>query len=103
VLFRSPRNASESSAARPRGRSVEQGPAAGQRKLSFKERQELDALPAKIEKYDAEIAALHREMAKPQFYQQQGTQIAAEQARLKQLEQQLAAAYDRWEELEQHA
>ena len=35
----------------------------------------------------------HREMAEPQFYQQPGPQIAAEQARLKQLEGQLAAAY----------
>ena len=60
-------------------------------------------MPAKIEKYDAEIAALHREMAEPQFYQQPGTRIAAEQARLKQLEEQLAAAYHRWEELEQLA
>ena len=32
-----------------------------------------------------------------------GPQIAAEQARLKQLEEQLAAAYHRWEELEQLA
>ena len=53
------------------------------RRLSFKERQELDALPATIEKYDAEIAALHREMADPQFYQQPGAKIAEEQARLK--------------------
>jgi hypothetical protein len=42
-------------------------------------------------------------MAEPQFYQQPGMQIAAEQARLKQLEEQLAAAYHRWEELEPHA
>ena len=76
---------------------------AGKRRLTFKERQELDALPATIEKCEAEIAALHREMAEPQFYQQPGTQIAAEQARLKQLEEQLAAAYQRWEELEQFA
>ena len=76
---------------------------AKKRKLSFKERQELDSLRPAIEKYDAEIAALHREMAEPQFYQQPGAQIAAEQARLKQLEDQLAAAYQRWEELEQLA
>ena len=75
-------------------------PARSQRKLSFNERRELDGLPAVIENYDAEIAALHSQMAEPQFYQQPGAQIAAEQARLKQLEEQLAAAYQRWEELE---
>jgi ATP-binding cassette subfamily F protein uup len=78
-------------------------PSGGKRKLTFKERKELEALPAEIEKCDADIAALHREMAEPQFYQQPGGQIAAEQARLQQLEAQLAAAYHRWEELEQFA
>jgi ATP-binding cassette subfamily F protein uup len=57
-------------------------------------------LPARIEEYESEIAALHREMAEPQFYLQPGATIAAEQARLKQLEEQLEAAYQRWEELE---
>jgi ATP-binding cassette subfamily F protein uup len=94
-----PRNVSESSAGRAPARRVEE-PAAGKRRLTYKERQELDALPSSIERFDAEIAALHREMAQPQFYQQPGLQIAAEQARLKQLEQQLTAAYRRWEELE---
>ena len=75
-------------------------PVATQRKLSFNERRELDTLPETIEACEAEIAALHGEMADPQFYQQPGARIAAEQARLKQLEEQLAAAYHRWEELE---
>jgi ATP-binding cassette subfamily F protein uup len=93
----------QASVSRTPARSVSEGPSVGKRKLSFKERRELDSLPAKIEKYDAEIAELHREMAEPRFYQQSGAQIAAEQARLKQLEEQLAAAYHRWEELEPHA
>jgi ATP-binding cassette subfamily F protein uup len=66
------------------------------RRLSFKERQEFEGLPDAIEKYDAEIAALHREMADPQFYQQPGAKIAAKQARLKALDESLAAAYERW-------
>lgn len=96
-----PRKISDPSIPRVPPRSVKEGPAPGPRRLNFKQRQELDALPRTIEEYDAAIAALHREMAEPQFYQQPGTQIAAEQARLKQLEEQLAAAYRRWEELEQ--
>jgi ATP-binding cassette subfamily F protein uup len=98
-----PRKVGEPPISRVPPRNVNEGPAAGQRRLSFKERQELESLPGNIEKYDAEIAALHREMAEPQFYQQPGTQIAAEQSRLKLLEEQLAAAYQRWEALERLA
>jgi ATP-binding cassette subfamily F protein uup len=97
----SAKDSEESPARKPARTSAE--PASGKRRLTFKERQELDALPANIEQLDAKIAALHREMAEPQFYQQPGPQIAAEQSRLKQLEEQLAAAYQRWEALEQHA
>jgi ATP-binding cassette subfamily F protein uup len=71
------------------------------RKLSFKEQRELDSLPATIEKCESAIAELHQAMAAPTFYQQPGPQIAAEQARLKELEDQLATAYERWESLEQ--
>ena len=80
--------------------SITNKPAEGRRKLSFKEQRELEALPAAIENFETEIAVLHRQMAEPQFYQQPGERIAAEQGRLKQLEEQLAAAYQRWEELE---
>src|SRR6185503_4056650 len=74
--------------------------APGFRKLSFKERQELDSLPAAIEQFEADIQTLHRDMAEPEFYQQPGPRIAQEQARLKQLEEKLAAAFERWIELE---
>ncbi len=94
-------DASEIAPNRTPTRRASEASAAGKRKLSFKERQELDALPAAIEEYDAQIAALHQQMAEPAFYQQPGPQIAAEQARLKQLESDLAAAYQRWEALEQ--
>ena len=73
---------------------------ARKRRLTYKEQQELLALPATIEELETAIAALHQEMAEPQFYQRPGEQIAQEQARLKQLEEQLATAYRRWEELE---
>ena len=39
-------------------------------------------------------------MFQPQFYQQSGELIAKETARLKELEEQLAAAFERWMELE---
>jgi ATP-binding cassette subfamily F protein uup len=70
------------------------------RRLKYKEQQELAGLPAAIEKLEAEIAALHDSMARPEFYQQSGEQIAQETARVKDLDARLAAAWQRWEELE---
>jgi len=69
------------------------------RKLSFRERQELDELPRKIEALEAELAALHERMADPAFYREQGEAVAATSARLQQLEGELEGAYARWEEL----
>ena len=97
-----PARREQTPAARAPARSVREA-AASKRKLSFKEQQELSRLPATIENCEAEIAELHRVMSQPSFYQQPGAQIAAEQARLKELEGQLADCYQRWEELEQHA
>lgn len=73
------------------------------RRPSFKERQERESLPTLIEKIETELAALHAEMGQPEYYRQSGERIAEEAARLKQLESQLAGAYQRWEELDQVA
>ncbi|HEY2412328.1 MAG TPA: ATP-binding cassette domain-containing protein [Pirellulaceae bacterium] len=97
------RQTGEGSTARTRSSKAAEPPTGAKRKLTFKERKELESLPELIAKCESQIAALHGEMAEPQFYQQAGSQIAEEQARLTQLEEQLAAAYHRWEELEQLA
>jgi ABC transport system ATP-binding/permease protein len=73
------------------------------RKPSFNERQERDALPVLIEKLESELAVLHTEMAQPEFYQQSRERIAERVAQLKDLETQLAGAYQRWETLDQLA
>lgn len=70
------------------------------RRLSFKEQQELTNLPAAIEQLEADLAALHEQMLRPEFYKQPGEQIVETQARLKSLDAELAAAYARWQELE---
>jgi ATP-binding cassette subfamily F protein uup len=70
------------------------------RRLTFKERQELVALPDTIEQLEAEIAGLHQALAAPEFYRLPGEHIARETARLRQLDKQLAEAYHRWEELD---
>jgi ATP-binding cassette subfamily F protein uup len=63
------------------------------RKLSYKEQRELDALPAAIERLEAAQAALHEAMSDPA-----SARDAAD--RWRRLEEELSAAYARWELLE---
>ena len=83
----------------PKVKSAKEKP----RKLKYKEKQELEKLPGQIETLESEIASLHEKMAQPDFYQQGGDAIAKTQAELKQLDEDLKAAYARWEELEEIA
>jgi ATP-binding cassette subfamily F protein uup len=69
-------------------------------KLSYKDQRELDQLPKKIESLENELNALQEQMAHPDFYQQDGTQIAEAQTRLAELETELAECFERWEILE---
>jgi len=76
-------------------------PPTTQRKLSYKDQRDLDQLPGQIEKLEAEIATLHALMAEPSYYQKSsGDQIATDAAKLAKLDQKLADAFARWEELE---
>ena len=56
-----------------------------------------------IEKIETEIAALHAEMAQPEYYRQPGSRIAEQAVHLKELESQLLRVYERWQELDQFA
>ncbi|NBS32683.1 MAG: ATP-binding cassette domain-containing protein, partial [Planctomycetia bacterium] len=71
------------------------------KKLSYKDQRELEQLPQQIEQLETELADLHQTMAESTFYQQPAEAIAATQQQLKQLEAAVAAAYRRWETLEQ--
>ena len=70
------------------------------RKLSFKEKRELEELPLQIDRCETEIAELHAMMANPDFYRTAGAQVAATTARLEVVEAELAKSYARWEELD---
>jgi ABC transport system ATP-binding/permease protein len=70
------------------------------KKLSHKERRELDDLPARIEMLEASRQELHETMSDPTFYRRDGDAIADARARLDAIEQELANAYERWELLE---
>jgi ABC transport system ATP-binding/permease protein len=73
----------------------------GKKKLSYKEQKELDALPAEIDKLEKELAAIHARMTDPNFYKQAAETIAQAAARVQEIEDTLAAAFARWEQLEQ--
>ncbi|MDI9444647.1 MAG: ABC transporter ATP-binding protein, partial [Planctomycetota bacterium] len=71
-----------------------------ERRLTYKEKIELETLPPRIEALETKQRRLHAEMADPAFYQQDRQSIVARTAELETVDRQLAEAYARWEELE---
>lgn len=74
---------------------------AAKRKLSYKEQRELEGLPARIESLEQSIAELHAVMADPTYYQRDSNTISSDAVRLREYEQELQTAYQRWETLEE--
>ncbi|MBL8352251.1 MAG: ATP-binding cassette domain-containing protein [Burkholderiaceae bacterium] len=73
--------------------------AARARKLSYKEKRELDELPARIEALEAEQASIGAQLADGELYAKSPTQVPALQARFAQIDDELLAAMERWEQL----
>ena len=96
---------SPASLAKPAARSAVQrvGAADRPRRLTFKERQEIDALPQQIEALETEQHRLYQTMADTAIYQQGGDEVVRVSARLAEVERDLAEAYARWEQLETSA
>ncbi len=72
----------------------------GPRKLTFRERRELENLPAVIETIEAEKRTLFAALSDPSLYKTAGAEVARRQARLDEIERELTDAYARWELLE---
>lgn len=71
------------------------------RKLSDRERRELEGLPEKIESLEAKQAEVNERMADPELYKSGGgAKVAALREELEVIEGKLAKAYERWEALE---
>jgi ABC transport system ATP-binding/permease protein len=70
------------------------------RKLSYKEQRELEALPEKIEALEVEQSELHMLMGDGDFYRQRSDKITAALERLEAIKNELEACYGRWEALE---
>ncbi len=78
-----------------------QAPAAvKKKKLSFKEQQELDNLPALIDELETKQVALTQQTGSSAFYKQDPMVIAKTLDELKEIETKLEHAYARWDELE---
>ena len=72
-------------------------------RLTYHERKELEALPARIEALEKELGELHAAMAEPAYFKQPGEVLARERVRLDQLQNELDACYQRWALLEERA
>jgi ATP-binding cassette subfamily F protein uup len=70
------------------------------RRLSSRERRELEELPGRIEALEADRQALTDAMSDPAYYRRDPSAIAEDHARLARIEAELAAAFERWESLD---
>ena len=87
------------------GASAPAAPAAtaeegGRKKLSYKLQRELEAIPPRIDALEAELSALHKEIAAPAFYQRPAMETQAVLTRLQDLQTELDKLLERWAELE---
>jgi ATP-binding cassette subfamily F protein uup len=70
------------------------------RTLTFKEKKEIETLPALIESLEAERSRIYETLADPDFYRQDGSRIPAAKARIEELDKEITEAYERWVLLE---
>ncbi len=70
------------------------------KKLSYKEKRELELLPAQIEQLESELEALQLKVNDAEFFKQSSEQTQSTLNLLQQTESKLAQAYARWEELD---
>ena len=83
---------------RPRNKKVKTEKA---KKLSFKEKKDLDEMPLLIEKLEKEQSELYTLMSDPEYFKKSPEDMKLNDDRSDQIKQELATAYDRWEYLDQ--
>ena len=69
-------------------------------KLSYKDQRELERLPAMIEGLESELGDIQAALGNPDLYRESPDRVGELNARMQQVEHELAQAYDRWETLE---
>ena len=87
------------SASARRSERVEEAGPPSRGKLSYNERRELNALPARIEALEAEHTSLESAVAGPDFYKEGSEVIAHTLQRIADVEEELLNAYSRLDEL----
>ncbi len=70
------------------------------KRLSYRERRELEEMPGRIEALEAEQQSLAATISDPEFYKRDTAEIAAALARADAAERERSALYARWAELE---
>lgn len=70
------------------------------RTMTFSEKKELEALPARIECLEGELNRLYENLADPGFYREDGSRLPEIKARIIVLEKDISSYYERWEILE---
>jgi ATP-binding cassette subfamily F protein uup len=76
----------------------ESAPVSPQKKLSYKDQRQLDALPELIEGLEQQQSDLAAEISAPEFYQQDHSVTSGKLAQLDEINAKLEAAYAKWEE-----
>ena len=90
-------------AALPTGKDAVAAPRSSKsarQRLSYTERRDLEALPARIESLEKEQTELQTSMAAADYHRRGGARIQQDRARLEQLETELTRCFERWAELE---
>ena len=70
-------------------------------KLSYQEKKEWEALPARIESLESELQAVHERMSDPAFFQRPQDDTRPVVERSQALPQEIEAAFTRWAELDE--
>ncbi len=103
-VARAARVAAEAEAEKQRAKAAAAGAATATakpaRKLSNKEKKELEELPAKIEVLETEQGTLTKKLGDAEFFKKGGAEVSKATNRLSEIEAELAKAYARWAELE---
>ncbi len=70
------------------------------RGLTWNEQKELEGLPERLERLEADRDRLHAQMADPSFYERDRAEVDQTTSQLREIDAELTSAYERWEELE---
>jgi len=94
------RAAASGGARKPESSAGDADASSAPKKLTFNERRELEALPARIEALESEERRLQEAVAHPEFYKEGAAVIRDTLARVEELRAELEKAYARWDALD---